>query len=40
VAEVREVFAGFQIEPVSLNYTIAGGKGKPAREVIIASFKT
>lgn len=33
--EVREIFAGFTIEEVSLNYR-AGGKVTPAREVIIS----
>ncbi|MCP4935218.1 MAG: DNA adenine methylase, partial [bacterium] len=34
--EVREVFKGFQFEEVKLTYSVAGGKGKAAREVIIS----
>ena len=34
--EVRELFAGFDIQPVELVYSIAGGKRtKPAKELII-----
>lgn len=34
VPEVRELFAGFSIEPVELNYRMSG-RSTPAREVII-----
>ncbi len=33
--EVREVFSGFQFEEVDLTYSVAGGKGRAAREVVI-----
>jgi DNA adenine methylase len=33
--EVREVFSGFRLVPVSLTYSITGGKGTPAKELII-----
>ncbi len=33
--EVREVFSGFKLAPVSLTYSITGGKGTPAKELII-----
>jgi DNA adenine methylase len=36
VAETREIFAGFEIDEVGLLYSIAGGKGRPARELIIS----
>ena len=35
VPEVREAFSGFKLAPVSLTYTITGGKGTPAKELII-----
>jgi len=35
VTEIRKLFAAFSMEEVSLNYTVAGGKGKPANELII-----
>jgi len=34
--EVREVFSGFKRSPVSLTYAIHGGKGTPAKELIVA----
>ncbi len=34
--EVCEVFKGFQFEEVKLTYSVAGGKGKAAREAIIS----
>lgn len=34
--EIREIFAGFDIQPVTLNYGVGGGQ-TPARELIIAS---
>ena len=33
--DVREVFAGFKLAPVSLTYSITGGSGTPAKELII-----
>ena len=33
--DVRKVFAGFKLAPVSLTYTITSGTGTPARELII-----
>lgn len=36
VPQIRELFAGFDIEGVVLNYT-AGGKASPARELIISN---
>lgn len=36
VAEVRELFSGFQMNEVSLTYSVSGGKGTPARELVIA----
>lgn len=35
--EIREVFAGFAIEEVELRYSITGGKGTKARELIVTS---
>lgn len=35
VPEIRAAFAGFATEEVSLLYSVAGGKGRPARELII-----
>lgn len=34
--EIRDVFDGFAMEEVELTYSINGGKGTPARELIIA----
>jgi DNA adenine methylase len=34
--DVRKVFADFKLAPVSLTYTITGGRGTPAKELIIA----
>lgn len=36
VPQIRKIFAGFTIKPVRLTYTISSGKGRPARELIIA----
>lgn len=36
VPEVRETFAGFAIEAVSLRYSVSGGKGTAARELIVS----
>jgi DNA adenine methylase len=33
--EVRELFAAFRFEEADLTYSINGGKGTPARELII-----
>lgn len=33
--EIRETFKGFEMEEVSLTYSIAGGKGTKARELIV-----
>lgn len=35
VPEIRETFAAFTIEPVELRYSVSGGKGQPAKELII-----
>jgi DNA adenine methylase len=35
VAQIRKLFSGFKITPVRLNYSVAGGKCTPARELII-----
>lgn len=36
VQGVRETFSGFKIETVDCRYSIAGGKGKAVKEVIIS----
>jgi len=36
VPEIRELFGRFEIEPVELRYSVSGGKGQPAKELIIA----
>jgi DNA adenine methylase len=35
VPEIRATFAGFQMEEVDLLYTVSGGKGRPAKELVI-----
>jgi DNA adenine methylase len=35
VPEIRELFGYFELLPVELSYTVSGGKGTPARELII-----
>lgn len=40
VPEIRETFAGFQMEGVDLLYTVSGGKGRPAKELIIEGRST
>jgi DNA adenine methylase len=35
VPEIRQTFAGFDMQEVELIYSVAGGKGRPARELII-----
>ncbi|WP_273687141.1 DNA adenine methylase [Ketogulonicigenium vulgare] len=37
--EVREWFAGFEIEPVRLNYSVSSSGSTEAREVIISNFR-
>lgn len=37
VPEIREVFSGFELEPVTLRYSISGGVGTSAKELIITS---
>ena len=34
--EVRSLFRGFTMEPVELLYTVSGGRGSAARELIIS----
>jgi DNA adenine methylase len=36
VPEIRAAFQGFAIEEAELLYSVAGGKGRPAKELIIA----
>lgn len=36
VPQIRELFGRFDLQPVSLNYTISGGAGRPAKELIIS----
>ncbi len=40
VPEIRSIFSAFDIEDVSLTYSVAGGKGKPVRELIISGGKS
>lgn len=35
VPEIRELFGRFELQAVSLNYSVSGGKGTPARELIV-----
>jgi DNA adenine methylase len=35
VPDIRDTFAGFDFGEAKLNYTVGGGKGTPARELII-----
>jgi len=37
VPEIRDIFAGHRVIPVDLSYSVSGGKGTPARELIISS---
>ncbi len=37
VPEIREIFKGCQILPIELNYSIAGGAGTKAKELIIGA---
>ena len=36
--DIRQAFAGFHIESTDLKYTVGGGKGSDAREVLIFSW--
>ena len=36
--EIREVFDGFEIKPVTLNYTVSRGKQTKGRELLITNF--
>ncbi|XAZ25887.1 hypothetical protein LVY75_25625 [Sinorhizobium sp. B11] len=36
--DIRDIFTGFRYENVELNYSVAGGEGVPARELIVSSF--
>ena len=35
VPAIRDTFAGFAMEPVDLRYTVGGGRGRPAKELIV-----
>jgi DNA adenine methylase len=35
VAEIRSIFCGYELIGTKLNYTVNGGKGVPARELIV-----
>lgn len=37
VPAIRELFGGFELEEVELNYSVSKGKGTPARELIVSS---
>lgn len=37
VPEIRKAFRGFAMEEASLLYSVSGGRGQPARELIIAN---
>lgn len=37
VPEIWELFDGFELTEVQLNYTVSSGKGVPARELIVSS---
>jgi DNA adenine methylase len=38
VPAIRSIFGSFVMDEVTLDYTIAGGKGRPARELIISGL--
>lgn len=40
VPEIREMFAGFQMQEAELLYSVGGGKGTPARELVITGHVT
>jgi len=35
VSEIRELFAAFEMKTVGLQYTVSGGRGVEAKELII-----
>jgi hypothetical protein len=35
VPEIRKAFAGFDMQEADLHYSVAGGKGRPAEELIV-----
>ncbi|MBW8639009.1 DNA adenine methylase [Hoeflea sp. WL0058] len=37
--EIREAFSGFCLEEVTLTYSVNGGKGRPAKELIISTLE-
>jgi len=39
VPEIRDLFAGFAMDEVGLRYSVSGGKGTPAKELIISGGK-
>jgi DNA adenine methylase len=39
VPEIRALFKGFHIKPVSTSYSVAAGDRKPVTELLIANFK-
>lgn len=39
VPEIRELFGRFRLDAVELDYSLAGGKGRPARELIVTGGK-
>lgn len=36
--DIRRIFAGYHIETTDIRYTVGGGKGQEAREVLIFSW--
>lgn len=36
--DIRRVFAGFHMETTDIKYTVGGGKGSEAKEVLIFSW--
>lgn len=40
VPEIREMFAGFQMQEAELLYSVGGGKGTPAQELVITGHAT
>ena len=36
VPEIRDIFAGFVLRQVELTYSVAGGKGTKARELVVS----
>ena len=37
VPEIRNLFGRFELQEAELDYTVSGGKGRPARELILSS---